>query len=291
LPEPRLGERARAKVNLDLLITGRRPDGRHELDSLVVFAPVHDRLIVQEAAGLELKVRGPFAELVPGSTANLVLRAARTLARDAGVVPRARLVLDKRLPVAAGLGGGSADAAAALRALNRLWRLGRDEAALRELAKPLGADVPVCVASRPARLRGIGERLEPVPPLPALPLLLVNPGVPVPTGDVFRRFVLGTPPTDRGPLPETLSFPVLLRWLEAGRNDLEGPAIALAPVIGEVLGQLRRLPGCLVARMSGSGATCWALFANASDLEAAAGTLAVARPVWWIATGTVGPGA
>ena len=282
-PAGALEEHAPAKVNLDLLITGRRADGYHELDSLVVFASPGDRLLLQPAAELSLAVRGPFAAALAGAD-NLVLRAAQALAAHAGRAPAARIVLEKNLPVAAGLGGGSADAAAALRGLARLWRLG-PAAALAPLAARLGADVPVCLASRPARMRGIGERLEPARGLPELALLLINPNRPLATAAVFAA--LGPPPAAppaRGPPP--VDWAGLVDWLRTRPNHLEAPARRLLPAIDEVLQALARQPGCALARMSGSGATCFGLFAERAALERAAATLRPARPDWWIAAGS-----
>jgi 4-diphosphocytidyl-2-C-methyl-D-erythritol kinase len=281
-----LEEHAPAKVNLDLLITGRRADGYHELDSLVVFTSPADRLILHSAKDFSLEVRGPFAAALAGAD-NLVLRAAQALAAHAGRTPQARIVLEKNLPVAAGLGGGSADAAATLRGLDRLWRLGLGTAALAALAERLGADVPVCLAARPARMRGIGERLEPVPGLPALALLLVNPNQPLATAAVFAA--LGALPEalpERGPPPADRAG--LLDWLRARPNHLEAPARRLLPAIDEMLAALARQPGCALARMSGSGATCFGLFADAAACAQAETALRRARPDWWIAAGRSG---
>lgn len=269
-----LAEFAPAKVNLALHVLGRRADGYHLLDSLVVFAAVGDVLRAEPADALTLEVSGPFAAAL-FEPDNLVLRAARRLAETAGIVPRARLVLDKRLPVASGIGGGSADAAAALRLLARLWHLPPTPA---ELALALGADVPVCLDCMAARMSGIGESLAPAPRLPPCGLVLVNPGVAVATADVFR--------VRTGPFSDPLALPA--GWpgaaamaADLGRrgNDLEAPAVTLAPAIGTVLTALRALPGVLLARMSGSGATCFALFATAEEARAAAA--GIARPGWW----------
>ncbi|HET6520948.1 MAG TPA: 4-(cytidine 5'-diphospho)-2-C-methyl-D-erythritol kinase [Geminicoccaceae bacterium] len=281
-------EVARAKVNLDLHVTGRRPDGYHELDSLVVFAAgLYDRLTLRRRpGGLSLTLAGPFAAALAGETDNLVLRAARRLAERAGVPAEAALELDKRIPIAAGLGGGSADAAAALRGLNRLWGLGLGRAELAEVAGGLGADVAVCLASAPARMTGIGERLAPpaAPLPPDLPLLLVNPGVPVPTGAVFRGLdgdALAAAPD--GPVPASAADPTALAgWLRGRRNDLEPPARRLAPAIGDALALLADRPGCLLARLSGSGATCFGLFADRDRLAAAADAVRRDRPGWWV---------
>ncbi len=284
-----LVEHAPAKLNLDLLVLGRRPDGYHELDSLVVFAGLGDRLLLEPADSLSLEVRGPFAAGLPASDDNLVLRAARCVAATARGTYGARLALEKNLPVASGIGGGSADAAAALRGLDRLWGLGLGDDRLRELGLTLGADVPVCVYGRPARLRGVGERLAPVRGLPELPLVLANPGRLLPTGRVFAALdpAAERPPRAQG-LPAYPSFPQLVAWLGGSRNDLEPAAVALDPAVGEVLDALRVEPDCWLARMSGSGATCFGLFPTLAAAEAAAGRLRAARPGWWIATTLAG---
>ena len=269
-------EAAPAKVNLALHVTGRRADGYHLLDSLVVFAPVGDVVTVEEAPALSLEVTGPFAADVPAGEDNLVLRAARLLGGGRG----ARIALDKHLPVAAGIGGGSADAAAAIRALARLWRLPLPEAAA---LVGLGADVPVCLAGQPVRMRGVGERLDPLPVPVPLHLLLVNPRVAVSTPGVFARLDTRANP----PLPDPPAFPdpaSVARYAALCRNDLEAPAMALAPEIGEVLDMLRATPGCLLARMSGSGATCFGLYAEAGTRDAARGRLEAERPGWWVAS-------
>ncbi len=272
-----LEEAAPAKVNLFLHVTGRRADGYHLLDSLAVFGPAADILTAQPADGLSLALDGPFGAALGAEPDNLVLRAARALAAAAGVAPRAALVLHKHLPVAS----GSADAAAALRLLNRMWGTGLDHAALRALAAPLGADVPVCVASTPARMQGVGELVSAGPHLPECGLLLVNPGVPLATPAVFRARRPGFSEPAR--LPEGWADAAsLARDLGRLSNDLEAPARALCPEVGEVLAALGRLPGALLARMSGSGATCLALFATPGEARAAAGLLPTA---WWCAGG------
>lgn len=280
--EPAVLETAPAKLNLDLLVTARRADGRHELDSLVVFCELADRVELRPARGFSLEVSGPTAEAVPTGPDNLVLRAARLLAESAGVSIGAAISLHKEIPVAAGLGGGSADAAATLRGLRRLWGLALDDERLRDLGLALGADLPVCLWARPARMRGIGERLDPVRGLPDLPLLLVNPGRPLATGPVFRGLAGPFRAADRPPFrpcPGLVRFAV---WLAESRNDLEPPARRLEPEIGRVLEELRGLSGCLLARMSGSGATCFGLFGDRGELETAALLLRRKRPDWWI---------
>ena len=271
-----LAETARAKVNLYLHILGRRDDGYHRLDSLAVFAGAADRLQAEPAADLALEVRGRFAAQLGGD--NLVLDAARAL-RDAAGAPGlgARLVLDKKLPVASGIGGGSADAAAALRLLSRLWRLDLAPADLAGLALRLGADVPVCLAGRPARMGGIGEDLHAGPALPQGGILLVNPGVAVSTQAVFRARTgaFSDPAALPSHWPDIVAMAADLATL---RNDLEPPALALCPAIGEALAWLQSLDGCLLARMSGSGATCFGLFA---DEAAAAAATHSCPPAWW----------
>lgn len=270
-------EHAAAKVNLYLHVVGRRADGYHLLDSLAVFPGAADVLHATSAATLTLSVVGPCGAGLAADGDNLVLRAARALAQAAGVSAGVRLVLDKRLPVASGIGGGSADAAAALRLLARLWevRLGSHE--LVAVAGSLGADVPVCLDSRPARMQGVGDVLLPAPALPPCGMLLVNPGVAVATPAVFRARTgaFSTP----APLPAAwASARAMAADLASVGNDLEPPALALCPAIAPALAWLRAQPGCLLARMSGSGATCFGLFAEPS----AACALAARAPAsWW----------
>lgn len=274
-----LSEPAPAKVNLYLHVTGRA-GGFHLLDSLAVFAAAGDDLHAEPADALSLDVAGEHAAALQAEPDNLVLRAARALAEAAGIAPKARLLLHKRLPVASGIGGGSADAAAALRLLARLWsvRVGPDE--LNRIAAAIGKDVPACLAARPARMREAGDVLAPAPLLPPFGLVLANPGVPVPTAEVFRRYRetgCGFSPAARLPAawPDAMA---MAQDLAALGNDLEAPAIALCPVIAEIRAALAMLPGCLLARMSGSGATCFALFATPPAAEAAAARLPAQ---WW----------
>ncbi len=258
-------EAARAKVNLCLHVTGRRADGYHLLDSLVVFAGAADLVSAEPADALTLRITGAQAGTLATEPGNLVLRAARALADAAGVPATAALTLDKRLPVASGIGGGSADAAAALRGLARLWRLDVPAADMLRIATGLGADVPVCVASAPARMRGVGERLDPVPALPPMVVVLVNPGVGVSTPAVFRA----RDPRWSPPLAIPAGWPDLgafAGWLAGTSNDLETAALTLCPAVGDVLAFLRALPGCRLARMSGSGATCFGLFDTAPEM-------------------------
>ena len=271
-------ETASAKVNLYLRVVGKRADGYHLLDSLVVFAGTGDRLSAQESEDLSLSLTGPFGAALMAEPDNLVLRAARTLADHAGLVARAHLTLEKHLPVASGIGGGSADAAAALRLLCRVWNLTPAPADLARMAAGLGADVPVCLGSRPARMRGIGEILEPSPWLPPYGLLLVNPGAAVSTVAVFRARNGGFTP--EAALPDRWhDLPEMAACLADLGNDLEGPAIALCPIIADVLAAIAAVPGCRLARMSGSGATCFGLFDEPEAAERAARDLA--RPGWW----------
>lgn len=266
---------AHAKVNLFLHVIGKRPDGYHLLDSLVVFAAASDALEADDCDALSLTIDGPFGAGLAEEPDNLVLRAARALAADADIAPRAALRLTKNLPVASGIGGGSADAAAALRLLSQLWGIAPPPEAL---ALTLGADVPVCLAGRPARMQGIGEILLPAPAIPPCGLLLVNPGVAVATPAVFKARTGGFRPPANLPNGWT-DAAAMARDLGGLGNDLEAPAVAIAPVIGAVLAELARLPGALLARMSGSGATCFALFATPAEAIAAARD--IARPGWW----------
>jgi 4-diphosphocytidyl-2-C-methyl-D-erythritol kinase len=272
---------APAKLNLYLHVTGRRADGYHLVDSLVAFAGVHDTVSAAKGETLTLALEGPFAAALSGEADNLVLRAARALADVAGVRPWAALRLVKRLPVASGIGGGSADAAAALGAVGALWRITHKPGALAKLALKLGADVPVCLAGKAAQVGGIGERIEPAPALPRVPLVLVNPLVPLPTPSVFkarsgtfsRPAPLTGAPRDARDLAEAL---------KTRRNDLAEAAVGLVPAIRDILAALEAQPGCLVARMSGSGATCFALFARAEEAERAAIALRATGRGWWI---------
>nr|WP_246513803.1 4-(cytidine 5'-diphospho)-2-C-methyl-D-erythritol kinase [Neoroseomonas soli] len=258
-------------------VTGRRADGYHTLDSLVVFAGAADAVLAAPAEGLGLTLSGQEAGLLAAEPDNLVLRAARALSVAAGVPLRAALALEKRLPVASGIGGGSADAAAALRALNVLWGLGWTEARLAEVALPLGADIPACIASRPCRMGGIGEVLAPAPRLPGCGLVLANPRIALATPAVFkaRHGDFSAPAVLPDAWPNAAA---MARDLASLRNDLEPPAMALCPAVAEVLVAIRALPGCLLARMSGSGATCFGLFA---DPAAAAQGAALLPAAWW----------
>ncbi len=262
-------EFAPAKVNLALHVTGQRADGYHLLDSLVAFAGVGDRVAVSPGSGLS--ITGPGAAALPVREDNLCLRAARTM--GGGV----RIALDKRLPVASGIGGGSADAAAVLRAMARLGRPLPDPATLLSL----GADVPVCLSGRPTRMGGVGETLTPVL-LPAFWFVLVNPGAAVATPAVFRALVQKVHPPLPA-LPVLADAAALAGWLTQTRNDLEPAATALAPAIATVRAALSAAEGCLLSRMSGSGATCFGLFPAEAPARTAAARIAQAQPGWWTA--------
>jgi 4-diphosphocytidyl-2-C-methyl-D-erythritol kinase len=273
---------ASAKVNLTLEIKGRRPDGYHELRSLVLFADYGDRLSIEAADEWSFAVEGPFASAIEGG--NLVERAAQDFAESFGIGLRFACRLAKNLPVAAGLGGGSSDAAAMLRLLREHFGRPADTDALIPLAARLGADVPCCLLGRAALMTGIGERLAPLPPVPAIPAILANPMRPLATRDVFRA--LAARPLATGlaadASPDLPSPDALLAFAGASRNDLQPPAVALMPVIGEVLATLQALPGARLARLSGSGPTCFALFGTPAEASAAAETLAVRHPAWWV---------
>ena len=276
---PMQREFAPAKINLFLHVTGRRADGYHLLDSVVVFAGAADVLSVEPAEDFSLTVTGPFAPALAAEADNLVLRAGRALARWEGMRPAAHLTLEKNLPIASGIGGGSADAAAALRLLARFWNLDIPRPDMLAIAARLGADVPVCVASRPIRMGGIGDILSEAPVPPRCGILLVNPGLSLATPDVFRGFSGAFSPPD-ALLPEA--------WMSAGtmssdlsrlRNDLQDAAITLCPEIATVLDAIRETYGCHLVRMSGSGATCFGIFPSEDTARAAA--TALARPGWW----------
>ena len=269
-PPGAVTEAAPAKLNLALHVTGRRADGYHLLDSLVVFAAVGDEVTLSPGP-LSLEIHGPFAAGLDGD--NLCLRAARLVGAEA------RMKLVKNLPVASGIGGGSADAAAVLRGLARMGH------PLPPAPETLGADVPVCLASVPARMEGVGEIVTSLPPLPVLHLVLINPGIAVPTPPVFAALAQ----KDNPPLPPVPAFRDardLIGWLEKSRNDLEAPAISLAPAIRDVLDALHQA-GAGFARMSGSGATCFGIFDTASAARQAAEALR--RPGWWAVASELAP--
>jgi 4-diphosphocytidyl-2-C-methyl-D-erythritol kinase len=292
-----LAEPAPAKVNLTLEIQGRRSDGYHELESLVVFARVGDRIRFIPAAALVLDARGPFAAALGEATENLMLKAARALASRIESLTLGRFELWKRLPVAAGIGGGSSDAAAALRLIARANALGLDDPRLAEAAVATGADVPVCLAGRARLVRGIGEKLSDPLDLPKLAAVVVNPGVPLATKDVFGAFgararartadkIAARQGLDPAAIPRGRD--ALISWLRLRANDLEQTAISLSPTVAEVLAALRALPQCELARMSGSGATCFGIFRTARAALASARHLRASHPRWWICATTLG---
>lgn len=278
---------APAKVNLYLHLIGRRPDGYHLLDSLIAFADIGDRITAEPATTLSLEITGPEATgLANSGQDNLVLRAARLLADHTGAARGATLLLEKNLPVAAGIGGGSSDAAAVLRLLAALWQLSIGEEALGRLGARLGADLPVCLYGRAAWVSGIGERIEPAPDLPETGILLANPRKELPSAAVFAARTGPFYEAGRfAPMPSDAAG--LARALMARRNDLTDAAIGLVPEITAVLGRLAELPGALLARMSGSGATCFALFPDRSAAYQARAALAAAEPQWWCAAGAL----
>jgi 4-diphosphocytidyl-2-C-methyl-D-erythritol kinase len=289
-------ELAFAKVNLALHILGRRTDGYHQLESLVVFADFADVVSAtpSEDGRMHLSVRGPFAGSLTEGTPpgeNLAIRAAAELVQAAGKrAPQpARLTLTKRIPIAAGLGGGSADAAATIRLLNREWRLGLTEPELQRISIRLGADVAMCLASRPLVARGIGEKITPVTGMPPLPIVLAHPGVAVATREVFAAL----PAAERTPMPPMpAKFGTLLEvifWLRQARNDLADPAIAVNKAAGLAAKALMRDPDCLFARMSGSGAAAFGIFVTLDAAERAAARIREARPGWFVTAAMTRP--
>jgi len=291
-----LVEEGRAKVNLTLRVVGRRTDGYHDLESVVAFADCADKLTLTPGPELSLKTVGPLAIACGELSDNLVLKAARLLGKVVPDLKAGAFVLDKVLPVAAGIGGGSADAAAALRLLARLNNLSLEDERLQEVALEVGADVPVCLASRACDMTGVGENLLPLSP-PKMPSVLVNPCVPVATKDVFaalglRNGELLIGATDivieGSPWPEEGSS--IDDWVAAladGTNDLEAPAIRIEPLIGEVLSALQVAEGVRLSRMSGSGGTCFAIFSDAAVAQNAARKIQRERPEWWVHAGTL----
>ncbi len=280
---------ARAKLNLYLRVVGRRADGYHLLDSLVAFCDLADTISVTPAGDLTLTIDGPLAGAIASEPAdnNLALRAARALAGRAGVAPKAAIHLTKRIPVAAGLGGGSADAAATLLALVDLWRVAMPEEELFDLAATLGADVPMCLAGQTAQVSGIGERVGPAVALPAAAVVLVNPGEPLPTPAVFTAHArVGAAHTLAAPLDAApADVAALGRSLEARGNDLTNAARSVVPAIADVLGELSATRGCRVAQMSGSGATCFALYDDLDAAQVARTVIGRDHAAWWTYAG------
>jgi 4-diphosphocytidyl-2-C-methyl-D-erythritol kinase len=284
LPVP-LVENAPAKVNLTLRVLGRRADGYHEISSLVVFADLADRLTLMPGGELALSVGGPRAASAGANADNLVLKAARALAAQLPGIVVGAFDLEKNLPAAAGIGGGSADAAAALRLLAQANKLPSDDPRLYDAARSTGADVPVCLDPRPRLMWGIGEKLSPPLKLPPLFAVLINPGAAVPTKDVFANWTRdadAAPPLDLAAVEKIETGSGLLELLARDANDLEGPAVRLAPTIAEALAALRACDGCRFARMSGSGATCFGIFYSPEAAQAAALALCAKYPRWWV---------
>jgi 4-diphosphocytidyl-2-C-methyl-D-erythritol kinase len=290
-----LSDTGRAKVNLSLRVVGRRVDGYHDLESVVGFADCADRLTLAPGGELQLVCTGPLAAACGETADNLVLKAARLLAERVPGLTLGQFTLDKVLPVAAGIGGGSADAAAALRLLAQVNGLALDDERLSEVALETGADVPVCLRSRACDMTGVGEGLLPLD-LPKLPCVMVNPNVAVATKDVFAalglrngELLVGVTDVFESPAwPEQGAS--IADWVEALSlvpNDLEAPAMRIQPLIGEVLAALRTSRGALLARMSGSGATCFALFAGVTEAQTAAQKILADRPAWWVHAGTL----
>lgn len=267
---------APAKVNLSLHVTGMTANGYHQLDSMVVMVDVGDHITVQEADDLTLTVSGPFAEGVPSDGSNLVMRAARMLSDTRG----AQITLEKNLPPASGIGGGSSDAAATIRALSRLWDIPMPS--VRDLSV-LGADIPVCMSPFLTRMQGIGDKLDPICAPPDYSILLVNPRVEVSTPDVFNALA-SKQNSPMSVMPDLMGAH-WLDWLRDQRNDLQAPAIELEPVIADVLTCLEADEGTLLARMSGSGATCFAIMKDADDATRLAHDIQSKHPNWWVAKG------
>ncbi len=280
---------APAKINLYLHVTGKRDDGYHLLDSLVAFAGIHDTVTVSPSDEINLKIDGPFAPELESDSGNLVLRAAHALAKMTNIDKGAHLRLKKRLPLASGIGGGSSDAAAVLKGLMQLWNVEPEAESLQKLALELGADVPVCLNGRAAFMSGIGEEINNAPSLPPCSVVLVNPGVSLSTPEVFKaRADLQKEYSKAGVFDYTpRDLAELVSILGSRRNDLAPAAIGLAPVIEDVLAALERCNGALMARLSGSGATCFALFADPGEAAAATLKLSHEHPHWWVRAGSL----
>ncbi|MCA1391747.1 4-(cytidine 5'-diphospho)-2-C-methyl-D-erythritol kinase [Bradyrhizobium sp. IC3123] len=288
-------EEGRAKVNLSLRVVGRRADGYHDLESVVAFADCADRLTLEPGGELKLTTTGPLAAACGDTADNLVLKAAKLLAEAIPGLQLGAFALDKVLPVAAGIGGGSADAAAALRLLARLNDLSLDDPRIQKVALATGADVPVCLLSRACDMTGVGEQLLPLA-MPSMPCVMVNPRMPVATKDVFQalglrngELLVGVTDVIRAPAwpGEGASISDWVEVLETVANDLEAPALRIEPVIGEVLDALRDSAGVKLARMSGSGATCFAIYGASEEAHAAAETIRRDHPGWWVHAGTL----
>lgn len=292
--------KAQAKINLSLHIEGRRADGYHELSGLVVFADIADQLdftigcevgiLEEQQSQWSLKLAGPFADQLQGSSDltgnNLILKAVRTYLQSGAQPTPGVFALIKNLPIASGMGGGSSDAAATLKILQQLNPSPLPEDELQQLALKLGADVPMCLNPRAQVIGGIGEVSEPVKNFEPLPAVLVNPGVDVETKAVFHELNAPTLPADyvidNPQLPDVRSCRAVIDWLQSQRNDLQAPALRIAPVIADVIGELAGSQNCQLARMSGSGATCFGLYDSKEAAEQAAERIRAARPEWWV---------
>jgi 4-diphosphocytidyl-2-C-methyl-D-erythritol kinase len=272
---------APAKINLFLHVGGRRSDGYHVLESLVVFADVGDELLIESAHAFSLALDGPFGGKLADEQENLIAKAARALAAKASRSPNVKITLTKNLPVASGIGGGSADAAATLRGLVQFWDLKIPQIELHAIAEALGSDVPACLLSETLWMTGRGEGIEPIPGIPPAPLVLVNPGVAVSTARIFANLKTRVGVGQAAKPKTDLSVLALADYFKSNRNDLENPAREIAPAIDEVLKTISH-SGALRTRMSGSGATCFGLFADDKSAEAAAAKIAKDYPGWWV---------
>jgi len=276
-----VAQAAPAKINLYLHVTGRRSDGYHLLDSLAVFASIHDTIVARENDSLALSLSGPFGSTLSAESDNLVLRAATLLRERGGVKAGAAITLVKRLPVASGIGGGSADAAATLLACDALWKTKAANPDLSAMALQLGADVPICLHGRAAFFGGIGEEIANAPKLPSAFLVLINPGIPLSTAEVFRarKGSFGNAGRFNDAAKDAAEFAQILG---TRRNDLSEAAIGLCPVLSQVLEALAGAKGCLLSRMSGSGASCFGLFATEAGATDAARAIGAQQPRWWV---------
>lgn len=279
---------AHAKINLTLHVTGKRPDGYHLLESLITFADIHDTVTVEAADRLSLSITGPFATtLAQDEDENILMKTARMLAEKAAISPHVRIILHKVLPIGSGIGGGSADAAALMHLLHSLWKLPFSDEEMRAFALEIGADVPVCYNRKTAFIAGIGEQLREVT-IPALfPALLINPLQSLSTIQVFKQGVPCFSSPDPQAIPP-LQHETFIDWLKAQKNDLETTAISLMPVIADILTSLKHQPECLLARMSGSGATCFGLFSSTEDAAQAARHIRHTHPSWWVQETQIG---
>lgn len=282
VPNGTITVEAPAKINLALHVCGRRPDGYHLLDSLVVFTNIGDRVTVSTSDELHLSITGPFGDALKNETDNLTLRAARLLKAATNTEDGAHILLEKNLPVAAGIGGGSADAAATLRACAKLWGVDSTRLTNTDLASKLGADIPVCAFRKSAFMSGIGEVVGPAPALPKCWLVLVNPGQLLATKNVFAALAQFSPPLERKTFDNLASAAELALALEGHKNDLAHSAITLAPSIGAAIAALESDPACLLARLSGSGPTCFGVFGDEKSAQDAAARISSNEPNWWV---------